>query len=302
MATTTRAAILRRAMVQVPFAAFATADGSAALTSTSGSTSSVVDTLNVMPIPAASELMQDWWVYRPAAGDAGDQRRFVAEYDAVNLGWKTAPPVYANAPTTERYLVTKEDPYAWNRAVNEALRLECFFVRRDTFTPTSNTKRNYVVTAAPISISDFLRATQIHDIQSHPTNDASGEERWVTIAPRLQWDPVTDDNAITLEFSRALDTAREYRLVSTHAFPVLTDETTTSTVDEEWAAFATVLVMARWYGDPQNPNDRWARAGRDALRFVRDRRRAELQKYGFREVGRHTQQGGGARVRGRAGR
>ena len=98
------------------------------------------------------------------------------------------------------------------------------------------------------------------------------------------------------------DTNQQPRLITTQPYATLTDETTSSNVEELWAAMATLLVMADWLRDPDNPADEWTEIADRIKPRYEDRRRAVLGRYAWREVGRETQHGGGVSVCGRAGR
>ena len=69
-----------------------------------------------------------------------------------------------------------------------------------------------------------------------------------------------------------------------------------------WAPMATLLVMADWLRDPDDPADEWTEIADRIKPRYEDRRRAVLGRYAWREVGRETQHGGGVSVGGRAGR
>lgn len=307
MATTTRAAIRRKAVHLARTRGFATADGSSVLTATSGSSSTLLDTANLPPTGAATSLYDLQWLYRPAANNAADRERIIAAgtYTGSTRTLGSITPTYTEAPLAGTdngtYLILKDRPTLWNQAITEAFARECFFVRRSEFSPTSNTQLVYVLTAAPISLSDFTAPlTQIHGLEWHDENETAGEEQWKDFDNGIRtWEIIEDAGVFSLVLNAPFDTTMQVRINATIPYPALTDETTTSTVDVTYAAWATLLVMARWLG---NDSDEWAMIGQAAIQEVRDRRRQALGRFAFRTVGRESQHGGAVSVGGRAGR
>jgi hypothetical protein len=297
---------MTRAIHLVPDKGLSSNDGVNSLTASSGTTSTLVDTTDLPPAGASSALFANQWLWRPNANNTGDYYRTIGGtgYAASTQTITAQAPVYTEAPTGGTddgvYRITRDPPWLWNRALNEALRTECFFVEIDEFTPTSNTQRRYVLTAAPISISDLTRKTQIANIQWHPANDTAGEELWRDWADgRREWEVEEDDSAITIDFRFVPPaTTQELRIISTQPYTTLTDETTSINVDLEWAAWATLLWMARY----NKKDEEWQEIGKDALEFVRDRRRQELEQFSYRTVGRESQFVGAVSVGGRGGR
>lgn len=308
--STTRPAILRRAVdaavAQGSPQGFATRDGSNALTASGGESRALIDANYALPQGAATTLYRNWWLWRPAAANVSDQVRILSEYDGIGQRYLTAGDDYTvNPAAAERYLLLKDHPNIWLRALNTALREECFFVRLDEWTPTSRTQTIYSTAAAPISLSNLTRKSQVWDIEYHNANEASGEEKWKPWgwSGRREWDAFDDGGVVKLDFGRRPPVPEEeMRIISVNPYAVLTDEGTTSNVDEEWAAYATLVVMGRFLGNFSNPNDPWAIIGRTAQRAARDRRRAILGKYAYRQVGRASSTVGAVGVSGRAGR
>ena len=305
---TTRAAVLRRAMSLVPNLAYATKDGVNALTSTSGAATTIVDTANQMPTGFVAATHKNWFLCRPAAAAAADKVRIVSTYTASSGTWTHGGPNYTNNATTERYLLTKDPLNLWESAFNEALQTECFLLRFNSWTPVSNTRRIYEIGAAPISVTDLDRVGDVHNIQYHGSTDATNEENWrdwYNGRDRI-WEVFDDASTLYVNFgvSTVPGTTTIMRLVVTQPYATLTDETTASNVDEEWAAYATLLVMCRYLADLKDPRNEWTKVYHNVrpLEFVRARRAAELGRYAFRTVERSSQRVGGVGVGGRAGR
>ena len=305
---TTRAAVLRRAFSLVPRLAYTTKDGVNALTSTSGAATTLIDTANQMPTGFVTATHKNWFLCRPAAAAAADKVRIVSSYTASTSTWTHGGPNYTNSPTTERYLLTKDPLNLWETALNEALQTELFQIRFDEFSPVSNTRRIYQVDGTPISVTDLDRVADVHNIQWHPETDATNEEQWqdwYNGRGRL-WHVFEDAGTLYIDFGsgRLPGTTDQLRLIVTQPYATLTDETTVSLVDEEWAAYATLLVMCRLLADLIDPRNEWTKVLKTMTPdiFCRDRRRAELAQYAYRTVERSSQRVGGVRVAGRAGR
>ena len=302
----TRKQIRTRAIDMVPEKGRSTVDGSTLLTATSGGTSTLLDTTALPPTGASTALYSNAWLHRPAAATAADRKRLVSAtgYDGSTKTITHQGPVWAIAPLasgdTGVYEILKDDPDLWNMAINEALRTECFYVRNYEWTPTSNTKRVYDISAAPISNTAIERVTDLHAVQWHPAADTAGEELWEDWANgSREWDFFEDNGTLYLDFRHIPpDTAQELRLIVTNPYAVLTDETTPSNVDLLWAAAATITVMARWLGES---DAQWRRYGAAVASTLHTRRRQELREYAYRTVGRESQYVGGMTVGGRGG-
>lgn len=313
--TTTRAAIIRRAVMlartggQEP-RGFATRDGVNALESTGGSVTTLIDTAGLPPGGASTSVGKGWWIYLPTM-EAADQKRLISSYAPATQTFTHGTPNYSGTTVTALgtgipYLVLKDDPDDWNSAVNEALRTLLSEVQYDEFTPTADRKTTYAVASAPISIAGITRRTQILGIDWRDVNDATGEERWVPWADGYRsWRAYADEGAVILDFEdpeRAPTTQQRLRVKWAPQFTTLADETTTSDVDEYWAALATLTVMSDWLGDPNNPDDTWAVIGARARLQYTAQRRLINGEDAFRRVSRTSQQSGIYGVRGRGGR
>jgi hypothetical protein len=152
----------------------------------------------------------------------------------------------------------------------------------------------------------MARQADILDIEWHAETDASNEEQWQPWGDgRRAWETYDDAGTVFIVFTGILpDTTIQMRLVGSHPYTVLTDETTVSAVDEMWAALAVVINMWRLAGSPESPADDWSRAIRrlDALNYMRKRRRQELGIYAFRRIVLSNRQVAHVGVGGRAGR
>ncbi len=312
--TTTRAAIRRRAVHLARTRGVSSADGVTALTATGGSASTLIDTDFLPPPPAVANLYKKQWIYTPTLA-AADQQRIVKDasgYSASTqtitiesgLDWSTGP------VSATPYLILEDKPDTWDSAINEALRELLAFPRFDEFSPVSNSRRIYDISSAPISVTDLDRLSQIWAVQWHDEDDATNEERW------KDWDdgfrtvrPFEDAGDFFLRFGAEGEVnpllpskADQFRLVTTQPYATLSDETTTSNVEETWAAYATLVVMADWLGDHDNPADEWTEIGAKYGPIYEDRRRAVLGEFAFHRVWRSQTQRGGSSVAGRAGR
>ncbi len=303
----TRAAILLRAWSETPTVAFATRDGVNKLTATTGGATTVADTAALPPTGAATSFRQNWWLCRPNAANAADVKRIVSSYAAATQVITHAGPNYTANPLAGgddgKYVVLREDIDIWNTALNEALRIECFFMRFDEWTPVSNTRRIYELAIAPVSVTDINRIAQIHNIQYHSVSEPANESLWRDWADgRREWSMVEDANGIFIDFRHVLPgTQQELRIVSSQPYSTLTAEDTATNVDTEWAAWATLLVMARQLADREDAQDPWLKIGIDVAEQVDDRRRQELGRYAFKEVAANETIRGSFAVIGRGG-
>ena len=303
-----RAGIRRRAVVLARTRGRASPDGGVtALEATGGSTTTLIDTSNATPGGASSRLRKNDWLMLPDAAAEADRKRLIASYDGdartytIDSGtvWSQA------AASGDDYLVLKDDPDAWDSAINEALREKLAFPRFDEFSPVSASRRIYQLSAAPISVSDIARLSQIWGVQRHNENEAANEERWLDMGHmgRSTVKPFEDEGTFYLEFGGRLPgLSDQLRLVTTQPYATLTDESTASNVEEYWAALATLMVMAEWLGDSEDPKDEWAKIGRRYAKAYEDRRRQNLGQFAFAQVQRTVTRPGGALVGGRAGR
>ena len=308
MTTTTRADIRRRAAGLVRKRSRVTTDGVTVLTSdASTDLRSVTDTTAGAgpPVPTSLNRYRNWHIYRPAAVAAGDQVRAVAEYDARNREYRINGEPYTNAANTERFELLKDHPDNWNAGVNFAMEEFLFFPRFDEFSPVSESRRIYQVSAAPISISDLERPlSQIHNIQWHDESETTNEESWKDWDNGGRtWELFEDEGSFFIDFGFSTpDSSMQMRLVSLVPYSALTDETSTSAVEEEWAAFATLMVMGDWFRDENNPDDEWNVIYRKFEPAYWSRRRTILGRYTARSVGRNPQFVGAVGVAGRFGR
>ena len=304
----TRAGIIRNAVNKVPKLGLSTEDGSTALTPDANTNvRGIFDVSAAIPLPASRSLHKNWFAYLPAAAVATDNIRVVAEYSAKEQGWLIAGDDYSTAPTNAsagRFLILKDDPNLWNRALNYALSELLSFPRFDEFSPVSDTRRIYQIDAAPISVSDLTRLSQIWGIEFHNENETANEETW------KPWDNgqrtfelFEDAGTLYIHFGgRAPGTTEQFRLISVVPYAALANESTNSNVEEEWAALATLVTMAEWLADKDNPADEWNIQGKIWAPKYEARRRAVLGKFAYRQVIRSSERHATVRVGGRAGR
>lgn len=305
--TTTRPAILLRAAHKMPARAFVTVDGVNELTASGGTqiegASTLIGAGVAPPNGYAASTHKNWHLYRREVS-TGDRIAIVSSYSGTNRTWTTKS-TFATASTSGKfYGVYKDDPNTWIQALNEALRQECFFLRYHEFTATDATKLRYDLSAAPITNTDLTRISQVVGLERHTDSEAAGAERWRPWADgRRVYDIEEDEATFTLDtMGFGLNTADEMRLVYTMPYTALTDDTTTSKVDIDWAAWATLLVMGRWLGDPNNNDDEWEVMRRKAQAECDMRGRLQLGRYRYKTVQRHSTPIGGVSVGGRRGR
>lgn len=303
--TTTKPVIRRKAGIYAGTdLAFVSADGVNGLTASGGSTTTLVDAGAAPPNGYSSNTHQNWHIYLPGAS-AADQVRVVASYSGSNRTWTIdTGENYATPPAdADSYLILKEHPqFEWDTSLNLALTQKCFFARYHEFDPTSETQSRYIVTSAPISItaSDITSVAQFVALEWRDENEASGEEEWKTYYG--PWEVIEDEGTYTLDtFGRHLNTARTWRFVYTMPYAALSDESTTSNVNPDYAAWATLLTMGERLGDHNNPEDRWEQIRRKASAKYDEYHRRALGKYVGRVVIQPQVRRPGVSVMGRRG-
>ena len=285
--------------------AFVSADGVNGLTASGGSATTLVDAGVAPPNGYSANTHKGWHIFLPGA-DAADMVRVVSSYTGSTRTW-TIPSGedFGTSPQSgDVYGIFKEHPqFEWDTALNLALTQKCAFVRYHEFDPTAETTLRYDITASPISMTatDITSPAQFRALQWHNENEASGEERWRDFEGA--WDIEEDEGTFTLvlPYGRGLNTARTWRLVYTMPYAALTDETTTSNVDPDYAAWATVLTLGERLGDQNNPDDAWEVLRRKASEKFDEYHRRALGRYVGRIVLQHQVWRTGVSVMGRRG-
>lgn len=283
---TTKPVIRLKAAVLAGFdLAFASPDGVTALTASGGSTATLIDAGTAPPNGYSTETHKNWHIYRPADA-AADQVRLVSAYSGSLRQWTIPTGENWTAPTSSTgYLILRDHPHEWETGMALALTQKCFFVRYTEFDPTSETQTRYGLTSAPISIpaADISSVAQFVALEYRDENEVAGEEQWKTYWGR--WEVVEDEGTFTLDtFGVHLNTARTWRLVYTLPYSALSDEVTTSNVNPDYAAWATLLTMGERLGDRNNNDDRWEQIRRDASQKYDEYHRRALGKYVGRVV------------------
>ena len=308
----TRAAIRRRAVglarVDGRGRGYASRDNVTALTSTSGTTTSLTDTAGLPPTGAATTWAKDWWLYLPTVSTVADRKRLIASYTASTRTITHDGPAYASGTATELvagrpYLILKDDPDLWNSAVNEALRTLLSEISYDEFTPTTTGTLRYTVANAPVGLAAVVRPSQIVAVETQAVGGGV-TDRWRPWNDGYRtWQTYMDGDDVVLDFiDRAPTTADRIRIKWSGQYMELTDETTSRDVDEYWAALATCSVMADWLADPNNADDDWNMIGTRVRRQYFGQRRLILGEDAFRSVVRPVQQSGMVGIQGRMGR
>ena len=303
----TRQTIRRRAVILSRTRGRVAVNGITALTATGGDANSLIDTTAhaAPPVPTSASRYRNWSLYIPEATNALDTERAIAEFDAEQRRYMINGPAYNTVPGSgDRYEILRDPPDDWNSAINEANKTLLWTPRLDEWTPASNDQRIYTFGTAPLDgITDLARRTQVFELEFHPTADASGEENWQVWADgQHTYRTYEDEGTLRVVFGGLLpNTDHEMRFTTLIPFAALTDETTILTVDEEWAAWATLKIMAGWFADADNPSDEWTAIGETAEENYHDLRRAVLADLAYRTVGRHSQMGGSVSVGGRRG-
>lgn len=312
--TTSQRQIVRRAVYLARTGGrsrgFATRNGATALASTGGAALTLIDTAALPPTGAASTTAKNDWLFLPAMA-AAHQKRLVSSYSGAaqqlthqgpNYDATTIAALVAAGGTP--YMVLKDDPDAWYGACLEALQQMVSEVKYDEFTPTGVTR--YIVSAAPITLTGILHASQIVEVETHDSGDEVGYEQWQPWDDGYRsWRAYNDEQTVVLDFIEPLRTPQTtdiMRIKWTTQYTAPAADTTALDVDELLAAYGTLVTMADWLADVNNPDDDWNVIGKRARVQYEARRRLVLGNDAFRQVRRPMQQTGVLRMRGRGGR
>lgn len=310
---TTRLEVRRVAVGMCPLRGLASIDDENDLIASAGGARELTDSGVLLPSGASTALFTNVFIHRPKAANAADVVRIVGAsgYSAPDYRITHQGPNYTENPLAGAddgtYLLLKDHPFLWDRALNVALKNELFFRHDQTWTPTSDTQRLYTIGTAPLdTIAGITKQTQIHNVQVHGKDDVALELQWRNwYNGRREWDVWEDNDVLLLEFPYPAgppDTNDRMRLITTRPFSAVTSESTAINVDLQWAAAAVVMVMARWLADDVNEKDEWTQYGVDATTIYTDYRRQLLGKLSHRTYGRSATRTGGVSVGGRGGR
>ena len=293
--TTTMTGIIRRAGALVPERAHvARQGGQTALTATSGAAQTLIDTVGY-PYGITTTYMKDRWLWNLTQGLV----RKVSSTTEATGTYTHAGAAWAAPASGDIYMVLLEHPEIWMAAVNEALQTLLTTRTLLEWTPTDSDQDDYSITAAPISATNVQRDSQIFAVEYRPADDANA--RWEPWNDGFRtWQAYMDGETVRISFGDLKpSTADKMRFTLLQQFAPVTNLTTSIAVDEEWAAYGTLLAMARVLKQ-NKPGDEWTRIERDIAAPAYDgRRRAILGGDGYRQVGRNNQRGGILGVGGR---
>jgi len=274
----------------------ARAGGTTALTATGGAAQTLIDTVGY-PQGVSETYYKGWWIWdlttnliRPVSA----QTQSAATYTHDGNAWTV--PSSGNV-----YMILRDHPETWWESVNTALSL--LLSQRDyyEFTPTDDTEDEYTFGVAPLSLTGLKRETQVFRVEYRDAGD--DDAPWLDWADGTRtWRAHTEGATHYLDFggSALPSTSDRMRLTILKQYPVASATDTSIDVDEEWAAEATLLAMARTL-KTQAPGDEWAQIERDAAHAYLGLRGATLGTDSFRSVGRSQRRQGGSGVQGRGG-
>ncbi len=284
---TTRAAVVRRA-VYTTRRGFSSIDGTAALTATGGSATTLIDTGDFPPVGASADLYADQWLIRPDATNAGDRKKLVDDggYAPATQTVTQQGPNYVSNPTSGTvYLITEDDIDDWNTAFNEALQHNLFRLHFLEFDPTDADRRQYDPTAVPISASWLTERAMIRTIEKRDDAEVANERQWFEYARnRRTWMAYEDQGTLVLDFNRGdpPQTNETIRIIASRPYDTVTADATSVEVEEEWAILTTIWQMAKLVGEPDDPENEWAKI----LRKHRVMRRLQWKQ--TRHLGRYA--------------
>ena len=213
-------------------------------TATAGAPLQLTDTTLLRVSGQSESLYGNYYLYRPAAATAADVVRRIAfgGYDPDNGKLTHSGPVWAIDPLESSdsgyYEVWKHNPVEVNRAMTRAFQTRLFSIQQDDITTNGQTR--YEVGASPFSLSSIESDDQILEIGQVWGTDPNARVRVWTKEGRTWW-PEPDNDTLYVRFDPP--PSGVIRITWKKPYTALSDDTTTSTVDKEWAVWATALEL-----------------------------------------------------------
>lgn len=310
MATTTTKAAVRRRAVFLARAdgrrrGLSSPNGVTALTATGGTTATLIDTAGLPPVGVSPLFAKRHWLNLPSAVAAGDRKRIIDSYTPASYTLNLKDPVLAVAPVAGTpYLILKDDPDTWNAAMDEAFRTMLSEVHYDEITIGSTPSHRYDLSAAPFSLPSITKVTQVYGIELR-RGDATDPDWDEWQNGSRAYKVYSAAGKIYLDFgtiAAAPGAADVIRVKWAAEYDVTTTEAASINCNELLAAQATLIQMADWLADSDNPADDWNIIGLRTRVEYAALRRELMGADAYRRVERPSQGAGRLRMRGRGGR
>ncbi len=214
-------------------------------TATAGAAGTLTDTTLLRVGGNSTSRYKLYWLHRPNANNAADViRRVNVTGYAPTTGvlthggpdWTEAPLAGADDGTYELW---PWDPRWINRAYSRALTTRCFSLQRDDI--TTDGAARYQMNTSPFPTSG-ISTTQDQVLEFE---QVIGTDPDATVVPWLKggrtWWPESDNDVLFIRFAPA--PTGTIRMVWKLPYTDVTDETTTSTVDKEYAMWAMAFEL-----------------------------------------------------------
>ena len=213
-------------------------------TATTGAPLQLTDTTLLKVAGKSSSLFGNYFLYRPAAATASDvvRRVTMTGYTSDDGILTHAGPAWTTDPLESSdsgyYELWKYDPVLVNRAITRAFQTRLFSIQQDDITTNGQTR--YEVGASPFSLSSIESDDQILEVGQVWGTDPNARVRVWTKEGRTWW-PEPDNDTLYIRFDPP--PSGTIRITWKKPYTALSDDTTTSTVDKEWAVWASAFEL-----------------------------------------------------------
>lgn len=186
-----------------------------------------------------------FYLYRPSAATAGDVIRRVTPtgYDSDEGQITHSGPAWAINPLASSdsgyYELWPWNPRDINRAFTRAMQTRLFSIQQDNI--TTNGQSRYEVAASPFTLTDIESPqNQILEVGQVLGTDPNAR---ISVWPKegRTWWPEPDNDTLYIRFDSP--PSGTIRITWKKPYTALSDETTTSTVNKQWAMWAMAMEL-----------------------------------------------------------
>lgn len=213
-------------------------------TATAGAPLQFTDTTLLKVAGNSSGRYGNYYLYRPAAATASDviRRVTVDGYDGNEGQITHSGPAWTINPLASSdsgyYELWPWNPLDLNRASVRGFETRLFSIQQDDI--TTNGQSQYQVSATPFSLTSIDTDNLILEVlQVHGTDPNANVSVW-TKEGKTWWEE-WDNDTLYLRFDTP--PTGTIRIVWKKPYTALSDDTTTSTVNKQWAMWATALEL-----------------------------------------------------------